>query len=201
MRSASFQSSAANRGAGILAALAVFVSIAAIGALATPARAQAPATAETPSHFAGRLFAIYKVGGRWWRDSTTTRGKREDEEYRQQVYKDFYDPSLLALMKRLDKQSARWGDSFLDYDPVCQCQDTGRVYTVASVNARGATLVDVHMLDRRDKEAWTLVLTRGLSGWVIFDVIDSAGGLRGRLSKQVTCLEHARTEDEESHCA
>jgi hypothetical protein len=180
-----------------MTALAAF---AAVGGQALPVRSQTRPAIETPRQFAARLFTVYKPSGRWWRASTTAAGRREDDAYRQKVYADFYDPTLNSLLRRLDRASAKWADVFLDHDPVCQRQDVGRAYAVVSTRPRGAGLLDVHVRNPRDKTAWTLVVTPTASGWALFDVIDSAGSLRTQLAKWDTCVEHARTADQESHC-
>jgi len=201
MRSTSIQPPVGARRARILAILAAIATIAAIDSLAMPGRGETTRPAETPRQFVIRLLDVYKPNGRWWRSSDTARGKREDEQYVQKIYAAFYDPSFSGLINRMDTVSAKWGDVFLDYDPVCQCQDSGGVYAVVSTNPRNAKLVDVRVREQNDKTEWTLVLTRGAGGWAVFDVVDSTGSLRALLSRQVACLEHARTQDQESHCS
>jgi len=200
MRTASYQLPVGLRRARTLAILAALTTIAAIDSLAMPGRGETAQPAEAPRQFANRLLNVYRSGGRWWRSSTTAQGKREDEQYRQKIYAAFYDPSFSGLLNRMDRVSEKWGDSFLDYDPVCQCQDSGGVYTVVSTTPGTGKLINVRLKEQHDKAEWTLVLTNGGSGWALFDVIDSTGSLRGLLSRQVACLERARTQDQEAHC-
>ena len=137
-------------------------------AFACAAASPAPQPIEAPAHFVGRVFAVYADSSPWWRSSATSAGKHADALYRRQIYSRFYDPSLARLIQ------AGFRSGKLDYDPVCQCQDTGGVYAFASGAARGPTFFDAHV---RDKEGarWALILSQASGSWRLYDVVGPDG--------------------------
>jgi hypothetical protein len=159
--------------------------IASAAVSAAPAAGQA---SETPAQFANRVFALYKSDSPWWKDPPVA-------GYQARVYRDFYVPDFPILMDENGKlASAKGGGVDLDYDPVCQCQDSGGAYRYLSGAQRGE-FFDAKVNDNEPGQApWTLVLKQTPAGWRIYDVVDSTGSVRSRLERHNACLKAAKTE-------
>jgi hypothetical protein len=157
-----------------------------------PTVSTAPASSsqagETPQQFVARVFALYRSGSPWWADPPKP-------GYQESVYRDFYDPEFPRLMDENGKLSATKGGGVdLDYDPVCQCQDSGGAYRYLS-GAQNGDFFDAKVNDDGPGQApWTLVLKQTPAGWRIYDVIDSSGSVRSLLQRHDACMKAAKTE-------
>jgi hypothetical protein len=178
---------------GVLVGLAAVV-IAVAGLGAAPAK-------ETPAAFVQRLMAVYRTGGEWWASPDTSAARRAQAAYQKRVYADFYDPAFVKLMNDNGALAgAKNAGADLDYDPVCQCQDSGGVYRYLSGQARGG-FFDAKVTDNAaDQKPWTLVLQKTPAGWRIYDVVDESGDVRTRLTKHNACLRAAKTEKAAEDC-
>jgi hypothetical protein len=156
---------------------------------------------ESPAQFVQRVFAIYRTDSPWWQDWSTPAQKAADAAYTKHVYATFYDPGFVKVMDDNDTlASAKGAGEDLDYDPVCQCQDSGGVYRYVSGVQNGA-FFDAKVTDNAaDQSPWTLVLVRTATGWRIWDVVDSTGSLRTWLAKHNACLRSAKTEKQAGAC-
>ena len=179
---------------GGLAALAlIFALTPSVVAAAAPAN-------ETPAQFVTRLFAIYKTGGSWWKTwPDTAAGRRAQAAYQKAIYAEFYDPGFVKLMNDNGALAgAKGGGEDLDYDPVCQCQDSGGHYSYVSGAQKGAYFDAVMKVD--NDAPWTLVLTKTPAGWRVYDVLDTTGDLRVWLGKHNACMRAAKTEKSGEAC-
>jgi hypothetical protein len=180
---------------GGIAALALAFGLATAGLAAT-----APVN-ETPARFVTRLFAIYQPDGGWWKDwPDTAAGRKADAVYQKMIYADFYDPAFVKLMMDNGALAGAKGAGVdLDYDPICQCQDSGTRYSYVSGAWKGA-LFDAVVKGENGEADWTLVLTKTPAGWRVYDVLDESGDVRARLSKDNACLRAAKTEKAGEAC-
>jgi hypothetical protein len=156
---------------------------------------------ESPAQFVQRVFAIYRSDSPWWQNWSTPAEKAADAAYTKRVYATFYDPGFVKVMNDNDTlASAKGAGEDLDYDPVCQCQDSGGVYRYIS-GAQNGAFFDAKVTDNAAEQSpWTLVLVRTATGWRIWDVVDSTGSLRTRLAKHNACLRVAKTEKQAAAC-
>ncbi|HXQ09395.1 MAG TPA: hypothetical protein VN805_00175 [Caulobacteraceae bacterium] len=182
-----------SRTRGLLAGLAAAL-------LAATGLGAAPAT-EAPARFVQRLFAVYADNSEWWANADTPAGRKADEAYRNEVYANFYDPAFVKLM---DDNGALAGaknaGADLDYDPVCQCQDLGGVYRYVSGAPKGSFFDASVTSNAADQKPWTLVLQKTSAGWRLYDVVDTGGSVRTRLTRHNACLRKARTETQAEDC-
>jgi hypothetical protein len=143
--------------------------------------ATAPTPAEPPAHFIARVFALYAPKSRWWGDGPGA------DAYRKRITDEFYDPSFAKLMDDNSTLAAKQGDADLDYDPICQCQDSGGTYRYVSGAAAPGGLFHARIAGVGG-QSWTIVLTPSASGWRIYDVIDQTGDLRAWLAQHNACM-------------
>jgi hypothetical protein len=178
---------------GLLAGLAAAL-------LAATGLGAAPAT-ETPVQFVQRFFAVYADNSKWWANDDTPAGRKADEAYRNEVYASFYDPAFVKLMDdNTTLANAKNAGEDLDYDPVCQCQDLGAVYRYVSGAPKGG-FFDAKVTDSAvDQTPWTLVLQKARTGWRLYDVVDTSGSVRTRLTHHNACLRKAKTEAQAEDC-
>jgi hypothetical protein len=144
------------------------------------------APSETPKHFIARLFALYATNSPWWTAGPgSAAGKRLQAE--------FYDPMFTRLMDDNSTLAAKSGDADLDYDPVCQCQDSGAVYHYLSGAPAGGALFNAKV-DDNGTAPWTIVLTSASGSWRVYDVIDSTGSIRARLTRHNACMRTSKSD-------
>jgi hypothetical protein len=181
-------------------------SAASAGASAEPstqaaAGAGAAAANGAPAQFVQRLFAVYDANSKWWANAETPAGRKADEAYRSRVYADLYDPAFVTLM---DDNGALAGaknaGADLDYDPVCQCQESGGTYRYLSGAQNGAFFNATVTDSDQGQKPWALVLEKAAAGWRIYDVVDSGGSVRTRLTRHNACLRTAKTEQQAEAC-
>jgi hypothetical protein len=77
-------------------------------------------------------------------------------------------------------------EGVLDYDPFCQCQDSGGIYKIQSVTRISGDEYQVRMIETKSHtDPWDFVLPPTKAGWKVYDVIESGkygeGSLRRRL--------------------
>jgi hypothetical protein len=84
------------------------------------------------------------------------------------------------------KLAAKNGDADLDYDPVCQCQDSGGTYRYVSGKAAPGGRFEARVKDA--SQTWTIVLTPSAGSWRIYNVIDQSGDLRVWLAQHNACM-------------
>ena len=169
--------------------------------LAAGAALAAAHVTETPAQFVKRLYAVYAADSPWWKPGDTKAERRAQNAYEARVHADFYDPTFVKLMNDNDTLAAKkGGGEDLDYDPVCQCQDSGGVYRYVSGQAKGGFFDAVVADNAADQKPWTLVLKKTAAGWRIYDVVDTTGSLRTWLGKHNACLRAARTEKQGEAC-
>jgi hypothetical protein len=165
------------------------------------AGAGASAANGTPAQFVQRLFAVYASSSEWWADPDTDAGRKTQAAYQKQVYGDFYDPTFVKLMNDNGALAgAKGGGVDLDYDPVCQCQDSGGAYRYLSGAENGAYFEARVTDNEQGQQPWTLVLENTPGGWRIWDVVDTSGSLRTWLGKHNACLAAAKTEKQGEAC-
>ena len=122
--------------------------------LALAAAAAQPA--ETPRGFITRVYAEY-------RHSSFSPLERPER---------FFSPRLAAAIKE-DSRLAKGEVGFLDGDPLCDCQDYGRLRAqIRSLRQSGrSATAHVHLiLVRGENRDLTLSLVRTQSGWRVADV-------------------------------
>ena len=100
---------------------------------------------------------------------------------------DFYDAALTALMA--DTTRLFPGDAVIDYDPICQCQDTRLDELTLASRPDGAGAYSVHVRARNGATVteWTIAARLTAGHWGVTDVIESQGSLRERLSRMNAC--------------
>jgi hypothetical protein len=156
---------------------------------------------ETPAQFSQRLLAVYATNSEWWARPDAPAGQRAQAAYQKRVYADFYDPAFVKLMNDNGALAgAKGGGVDLDYDPVCQCQDSGAVYRYVSGAPKGA-FFDAKVTDNdAQQQPWTLVLEKTPAGWRLYDVVDTTGSVRTWLARHNACLRAAKTEKQAGAC-
>jgi hypothetical protein len=99
----------------------------------------------------------------------------------------YYDPTLTALMA--DTARLFPDDAVIDYDPICQCQDTRLDELTLTSRPDGAGAYSVHVRARNGASVteWTIVARLTAGHWGVADVIESQGSLRERLSRINLC--------------
>ncbi|HLK26116.1 MAG TPA: hypothetical protein VKT30_15785 [Caulobacteraceae bacterium] len=157
-------------------------------------------TGETPSAFVARLMAPYQPKGQMWGPTDTPAAQKAQDAFIKTYDATFYDPSLQKLMDDNTALAEKADGPDLDYDPICQCQDSSAVYAYAAGKPDGAHY-DVSVTSN-DKEqgTWTFVLADSPSGWRVYNVLSSAGDLRAKLTKDNACLRAAKTMDAAGKC-
>ena len=119
--------------------------------------AAASAASETPRAFVERLYAGYR-----------------NEHYSPfDQTEPVFAPQLEAAIKE-DERLADGEVGFLDFDPICDCQDTGGMHSqVISVSGSGRTAT-AHVIlrwgDTSDNRDISLKLVRTAAGWRVADV-------------------------------
>jgi hypothetical protein len=157
-------------------------------------------TGETPSAFVARLLAPYQPKGQMWAPTDTPAAQKALDAFQKTYDATFYAADFHQLMDDNTALSEKADGPDLDYDPICQCQDSAAIYSVASGKPDGARY-DVSVTSN-DKEqgTWTFVLADSPKGWGVYDVISSAGSLRAKLTRDNACLRAAKTQDQAGTC-
>jgi hypothetical protein len=164
-------------------------TLAALIAVTAPLRA-APSP-ETPQHFIARLFALYRTDSPYWKAAPGSAAAARYE-------RDYYDPTWSKLVDDNSTLAGKGGGEDLDYDPVCQCQDSGGhyVYLAGAPAAGGLFNVKVKTTDQSDTAPWTIVLKAEAGGWRVYDVIDGAGDLRVWVARHNDCMRRIDPHDD-----
>jgi len=187
---------------GAASSAAASATVAAASSTASSAAGAEPRsqTGETPSAFVVRLMAPYQPNGREWAPTDTPAAQKAQDAFEKAYDAQFYDPSFSQLMSDNTALSEKADGPDLDYDPICQCQDTGAIYRYASGKPDG-THYDVSVTSN-DKEqgTWTFVLADSPTGWRVYDVIDQSGSLRAKLTKDNACIRAAKTMEAAGKC-
>lgn len=175
-------------------------SAAASAAVASAAAEPKSQTGETPSAFAARLLAPYQPNGRMWAPTDTPAAQKALDAFQKTYDASVYTPDFRKLIDDNGALSEKADGPDLDYDPLCQCQDSAAVYSYVSGKPDGAHY-DVSVTSN-DKEqgTWTLVLADLPKGWGVYDVINSTGSLRAKLTRDNACLRAAKTQDAAGEC-
>ena len=170
---------------------------AAVALIAAPTPAGSRPAGEQPAQFVARLYAVYGADSPWWGSSSD----RKAAAFQKRVYVEFYDPVFVKLMNDNDSlAAAKNAGQDLDYDPICQCQDSGGTYRYVSGEANGG-FYDAKVTDNAaDRTPWTVVLKKMRGGWRIFDVIDETGSVRTWLGQHNACLRAATSEKQAGAC-
>lgn len=158
-------------------------------------------TGETPKAFVNRLLTPYQPNGQWWASTNTPAQDKAQKAFQTAYYADFYDPDFEKLIDDNGALASKKADGpDMDYDPLCQCQDAGAIYSYVSGHADGAHY-DVSVTSN-DKEqgTWTLVLVDTPKSWRVWNVIDTTGDVRAMLTRHNACLRAAKTQDEGGKC-
>ena len=110
------------------------------------------------------------------------------------------DPAFQRLMDDNGSLAfSHYGGVDLDYDPVCQCQDTGGRFTLVSLTRSSPILAVMHM--RADSDlptteppaTYDIVLKLIAGRWRIYDVVERENGsLRQQLIRHNACLRASR---------
>ncbi|HXQ17482.1 MAG TPA: hypothetical protein VN814_22930 [Caulobacteraceae bacterium] len=158
-------------------------------------------TGETPTAFVTRLLAPYQLHGQEWASTDTDAADKAQQAFQKTYDAEFYDPALLKLVNDNGMLAAnKSGGVDMDYDPFCQCQDTGATYSVVSGHPDGARYDVVVKSDDKEQGTWTFVLTDSGAGWRVYDVLDATGDLRVVLAQHNACLRAAKNETEGAKC-
>ncbi|HLI67959.1 MAG TPA: hypothetical protein VKU90_16460 [Caulobacteraceae bacterium] len=161
-----------------------------------------PAGGETPTAFVTRVLASYQPNGQQWANTGTEAADAAQQAWLQKYEAEVYDPDFLKLVNDNSQLAAdKSGGMDLDYDPFCQCQGAGAIYSVVSAHADGARYDVVVKSDEKQQGPWTFVLTRSGAGWRVFDVLEQTGrSVRATLTQHNACLRAAKTETEGDKC-
>jgi hypothetical protein len=173
---------------------------AATSAASAAASATVSQTGETPQQFVTRLFAPYQPGGQQWTDPDTPAAEKAQKAFEAAYDADFYDPEFLKLINdnstiAMDKV----GGVDLDYDPLCQCQDSGGRLSYVSGQPNGQ-FFDAKVTNDGDHTTYTLVLIDTPKGWRLYSVIDDGGDVRAWLTKHNACMRAAKNEKQADKC-
>ncbi|HLI68035.1 MAG TPA: hypothetical protein VKU90_16850 [Caulobacteraceae bacterium] len=158
-------------------------------------------TGETPTAFVTRMLAPYQPNGEQWASTDTPAKEAAQKAFQAKYDADFYDPDFGKLMNdngALAMKKA--GGVDMDYDPICQCQDSSATYSVVSGHPDGAHYDVVVKSDDKEQGTWTFVLADSDKGWRLYDVIDSGGDVRAMLAQHNACMRAAKTETEGGKC-
>lgn len=178
-------------------ATAFAASSAAASSAAAEPRSQ---TGETPSAFVTRLLAPYQPKGQMWAPTDTPAAQKALDAFQKNYDATFYAPDFGKLIDDNTRLAEKADGPDLDYDPICQCQDSATTYSYVSGKPDGAHY-DVTVTGH-DKEqgTWTFVLADSPKGWGVWDVIAQGGSLRAKLTKDNACLRAAKTQDAAGQC-
>ncbi len=175
-------------------------------ASATPTAADSSAaepksqSGETPSAFVARLLAPYQPKGQMWQPTDTPAAQKALDAFQKTYDATFYDPSFRKLIDDNTALSEKADGPDLDYDPICQCQDSATTYAYVSGKQDGAHYdASVGSADK-GQGTWTFVLADSPKGWGVWDVIAQGGSLRAKLTKDNACLRAAKTMDAAGKC-
>jgi hypothetical protein len=157
-------------------------------------------TGETPSAFVVRLMAPYQPNGREWAPTDTPAAQKAQDAFEKAYDDQFYAPDFQKLMNDNTALSEKADGPDLDYDPICQCQDSSATYAYVSGKPDGAQYDVVVTGNDKEQGKWTFVLADSPTGWRVYDVIDSGGSLRAKLTKDNACLRAAKTMDAAGKC-
>jgi hypothetical protein len=176
------------------------------GSSATPAAASSAAgeptsqTGETPTAFVSRLLAPYQPKGQMWAPTDTPAAQKALDAFQKTYDATFYAPDFKQLIDDNTALSEKADGPDLDYDPICQCQDSAAIYSVASGKPDGARYDVAVTSNDKEQGTWTFVLADSTKGWGVWDVIDQGGSLRAKLTKDNACLRAAKTQDAAGKC-
>jgi len=142
-------------------ASAVFVA-------ATLLASTAPAAQQTPETLMRKIMASY----------------REDAGDKGMLGQSYFDPALT----KLDEDNGKLFDGVdvLDADPVCQCQDVGGKYRY-TVRRAGSDRYVATVSREGVKGSWQVIWKRIGGRWLIYDVVDDGGSVRGLLERHNNC--------------
>ncbi len=193
-----------NTGAANSAGRALTASSAQPAPAAASAASSAPVvsqTGETPQQFVTRLFAPYQPGGQQWAETPTPASQKAQKAFEAAYDADFYDPGFLKLMNDNGALAGKNGGGVdLDYDPICQCQDSAVRYRYVSGQPNGQFFDAKAASDDSSQKPWTLVLIDTPKGWRLYNVIDDSGDVRAWLTRHNDCLRTAKTEAQQGKC-
>jgi hypothetical protein len=109
------------------------------------------------------------------------------------------DPSFRALIDENGALAQRhYGGVDQDYDPVCQCQDSGGHFTLLSLIRQGADTANLRIRISSEpptSEAptlYTIQIKRIGGAWRIYDVLEGHGSVRQRLIHHNACMRESR---------
>ena len=167
-------------------------------AAATPTSAPG----EAPTAFVTRVLAPYQPNGRAWANTGTEAADEAQQAWQNKFEAEVYDPDLLKIINDNTMLAAdKAGGMDIDYDPLCQCQGAGPIFSVVSARPDGARYDVVVKSDEKVQGIWTFVLTRSGATWRVFDVLDQTGvSVRGLLTQHNACLRAAKTETQGDKC-
>jgi hypothetical protein len=86
------------------------------------------------------------------------------------------------------KLAGKSGDADLDYQPICQCQDSGGHYGYVSGAPAPGGVFDAKVTGHDSRPPWTLVLKQENGGWRVYDVIDQTGSVRTWVARHNACM-------------
>jgi hypothetical protein len=98
-----------------------------------------------------------------------------------------------ATFLRLDHDNQRLFDGLdvLDYDPVCQCQDTGGAYQVSG-RSDGADRYIATVRMTGAPRSWQVIMRKVAGAWKFYDVIEARGSIRALLARHNACARARR---------
>jgi hypothetical protein len=156
-----------------------------VALLATGPALARPSAAGSPRAFAQRLLhQLNSTGG----DSWVTQHVAGET-----------DPSFQALIDENGALAQRhYGGVDQDYDPVCQCQDYGGLFTLVSLTRQGADTANLririssHLPTSDPPTLYTVQIKRIAGAWRIYDVLEGHGSVRQRLIHHNACMREGR---------
>jgi len=158
-------------------------------------------TGETPQAFVTRMLAPYQPNGAWWKQTNTPAEEKAQKAFEDAYDAEFYDADFLKLIDDNGSLAMKKGGGVdMDYDPICQCQDSGTSYHYVSGHPDGQFYDVVVKSDDKEQGTWTFVLADSPRGWKLYNVRDQTGDVRQWLTKHDDCLRAARSEKDGEAC-
>jgi hypothetical protein len=157
-------------------------------------------TGETPKAFVTRLLAPYQPKGQMWAPTETPAAQKALDAFQKTYDATFYAPDFKTLMDDNEALSEKADGPDLDYDPICQCQDSATTYAYVSGKPDAAHYDVTVTGGDKEQGTWTFVLADSAKGWGVWDVVAQGASLRAKLTKDNACMRAAKTQDAAGKC-
>ncbi len=158
-------------------------------------------TGETPKAFVTRMLAPYQPNGAWWKQTDTPAQEKQQKKFEDAYDAEFYDADFLKLIDDNGSLAMKKGGGVdMDYDPICQCQDSSATYSYVSGHTVGQFFEATIKSDDKEQGTWVFVLQDTPKGWKLYDVRDQSGDVRQWLTKHNDCLRASKSEKDSESC-